>query len=195
MTKRTSSAKGVDNIPRRSPSAKRSDRIDELVTATIEELRESGYEAFTVRNAARRANVAPATAYTYFASKDHLIAEAFWRRMKTVEATWSRRSAPASRLEAVSREIAAIYADEPALAAAASRAFAAREPDVDRLRNQVTDLIREQLTLAMGDHADPRVVGTLVLVLMGAFQVASAGGMRYGEVAESVAAATELLVN
>jgi hypothetical protein len=27
--------------------------------------------------------VAPATAYTYFASKDHLVAEVFWRRLRT----------------------------------------------------------------------------------------------------------------
>ena len=36
----------------------------------------------TVRNVARRAGVAPATAYTYFASKDHLVAEVFWRRLR-----------------------------------------------------------------------------------------------------------------
>ena len=29
----------------------------------------------------RRAGVAPATAYTYFSSKSHLVAEVFWRRL------------------------------------------------------------------------------------------------------------------
>ena len=60
---------------RRGSAEGRSDRVDALVAATIAELRARGYDGLTVRNAARRAGVAPATAYTYFASKDHLVAE------------------------------------------------------------------------------------------------------------------------
>ena len=48
--------------------------------AAADEARERGYEGMTVRSVARRAGVAPATAYTYFASKDHLLAEVLWRR-------------------------------------------------------------------------------------------------------------------
>ncbi|MCA9208645.1 MAG: TetR family transcriptional regulator, partial [Planctomycetales bacterium] len=51
-----------------------------LVEAAVGELAASGYSALTVRNVAKRAGVAPATAYTYFASKEHLIAEVYWRR-------------------------------------------------------------------------------------------------------------------
>ena len=39
-----------------------------------------------MRSAAERAGVAPATAYTYFASKDHLLAEVLWRRMEALPA-------------------------------------------------------------------------------------------------------------
>ena len=40
-------------------------------------LRESSYADLTVRAVAARAKVAPATAYTYFSSKNHLIAEVY----------------------------------------------------------------------------------------------------------------------
>ena len=43
-----------------------------------------GYDGLTVRTVARRAGVAPATAYTYFASKDHLLAEVLWRRLQAL---------------------------------------------------------------------------------------------------------------
>ena len=66
----------------------------QLVRATGEEVEEVGYAGLTVRNVARRAGVAPATAYNYFSSKDHLLAEVLWRRMQAlppVEPTGSGR--------------------------------------------------------------------------------------------------------
>ncbi|MGV0803388.1 helix-turn-helix domain-containing protein, partial [Mycolicibacterium elephantis] len=46
-----------------------------VLAAGMEMLRESSYADLTVRGVAARAKVAPATAYTYFSSKNHLIAE------------------------------------------------------------------------------------------------------------------------
>ena len=69
-----------------------------LTEAAVAELIETGYAALTVRNVARRAGVAPATAYTYFASKEHLVAEVFWRRFSATEpAKADRRRFPAVR--------------------------------------------------------------------------------------------------
>ena len=48
-----------------------------LVDAALETLRGSSYAELTVRAVAARANVAPATAYTYFSSKNHLVAEVY----------------------------------------------------------------------------------------------------------------------
>ena len=56
----------------------------QLVRATGEEVEEVGYSGLTVRNVARRAGVAPATAYNYFSSKDHLLAEVLWRRIQAL---------------------------------------------------------------------------------------------------------------
>ena len=47
-------------------------------------LRESSYADLTVRAVAARAKVAPATAYTYFSSKNHLIAEVYLDLMQQV---------------------------------------------------------------------------------------------------------------
>ena len=58
--------------------------MDRIVEAAAIEARELGYEKMSVRGAARRAGVAPATAYTYFASKDHLLAEVLWRRLEAL---------------------------------------------------------------------------------------------------------------
>ena len=52
---------------------------------------------------AKRAGVAPATAYTYFASKEHLVAEVFWRRfVGQADRPIDRRRSPAARATATS---------------------------------------------------------------------------------------------
>src|SRR3546814_19203112 len=79
------SSSGASSTTTRTLSGRQSDRIAALVEATLAELRTHGYDGLTVRNAARRAGVAPATAYTYFGSKDHLVADVFWRRLDAVE--------------------------------------------------------------------------------------------------------------
>ena len=55
-----------------------------VLAAGVEMLRESSYADLTVRAVAARAKVAPATAYTYFSSKNHLIAEVYLDLMQQV---------------------------------------------------------------------------------------------------------------
>ena len=79
---------GSTSVPHSTESTRRrlSDRqaltVQKLVVAAVEELREQGYDGLTVRNVARRAGVAPATAYNYFTSREHLVTEVFWRRLR-----------------------------------------------------------------------------------------------------------------
>ena len=79
---------------RRRVTTKQAEVVQRLVDAAADEARERGYEGMTVRSASRRAGVAPATAYTYFASKDHLLAEVLWRRF---DALPDRRRQPGRR--------------------------------------------------------------------------------------------------
>ena len=60
--------------------------MERLVAAAAEEAEERPYADISVRTIAKRAGVAPATAYTYFSGKDHLLAEVLWRRTQVLAA-------------------------------------------------------------------------------------------------------------
>ena len=53
--------------------------MERLLAAAAEEAADRPYAEISVRTIAKRAGVAPATAYTYFSGKDHLLAEVLWR--------------------------------------------------------------------------------------------------------------------
>ena len=180
---------------RRGAAEKRSDRVDALVEATVAELRANGYEGLTVRNAARRAGVAPATAYTYFASKDHLVAEVFWRRLQTLEpAPVDGRHRARTRVSNALRELAWLIAAEPELAAASTTAILASDPDVRRLRNRIGAAFNAHLAAALGDDADPAVLRALNLALAGALLQAGMGYFSYADLADRMDEVAGLLL-
>jgi AcrR family transcriptional regulator len=152
----------------------RAERVDALVDAALVELRAGGYDDFTVRNAARRAGIAPATAYTYFSSKEHLVAEVCWRFLRTL-APPDPALAPAERLPAALEAVADLVASEPTVAAASMVAVLAPDPDVQRLRAEIADLVDRYFRAAMGDGADDAHVLTLNLALFGALHQVGAG--------------------
>lgn len=153
--------------------------------ATIAELRTHGYEGLTVRNAARRAKVAAATAYTYFGSKDHLVAEVFWRRLSALPPlTVDGRRTALSRVQGALRELALLVAAEPELAAASTTAILAQDPDVQRLRDRIGLAFNERLQQALGADADPAVLRALNLALAGALLQAGMGYFSYTELAD-----------
>ena len=66
---------------RRHLNGRQAETVDRVAAAAEDELRAVGFDGLTVRCVANRAGVSPATAYTYFSSKNHLVAEIFWRRL------------------------------------------------------------------------------------------------------------------
>jgi AcrR family transcriptional regulator len=170
---------------RRDLGSRQADRVDALVAATIAELRANGYDGLTVRNVAKRAGVAAATAYTYFGSKDHLVAEVFWRRLQALPTPRAdgRRSA-ASRVAGALRNLALLIAAEPELAAASTTAVLATDPDVERLRNRIGAAFNDRLAQALGADADPAVLRALNLALAGALLQAGMGYFSYTELAD-----------
>ena len=87
---------------RRRLSDKQAATVQRLTEAAVEQLRQHGYDGLTVRNVARAAGVAPATAYTYFTSREHLVTEVFWRRLQALpESRVDRRRSAAARVGAV----------------------------------------------------------------------------------------------
>lgn len=147
-----------------------------------------------MRNVARRAGVASATAYTHFASKDHLVAEVFWRMLEALPAAEvdRRRAAPA-RVAAAIADVAQLVTDEPTVAAAATTAMFANEPDVAQLRRRVGAAFRERFALALGDKADEATLDALDLAFSGALVRAGVGEIPYADVAPLMASVAEVL--
>ncbi|MFF0522633.1 TetR/AcrR family transcriptional regulator [Actinomadura nitritigenes] len=181
--------------PRRRLTPRQADTVRRLTDAAVEEVRDTGYEGLTVRNVARRAGVAPATAYTYFASKNHLITEVFWRRLSALPPVEAGEDPDvAGRVERVLREIALLVSDEPELAAACTTAMLGTDPDVRELRARVGVAIRTRLRDALGDHDDPAVLGALELAYSGALLHAGMGYTSYTRMADRLAEMARLIL-
>src|SRR6201988_2450858 len=138
---------------RRRLTAKQADTVDRLGRAALDLLSREGFAGLTVRRVAAEAGVGAATAYTYFSSKEHLVAEVFWRRLASSTAP-AGDGAPVERVIAVLRHIELLVADEAELAGAVTNALLGRDPDVEHLRDRIGREIRFRLVCAVGADAD-----------------------------------------
>jgi AcrR family transcriptional regulator len=180
---------------RRQLSAKQAATVQKLTVAAVEELREHGFDGLTVRNVARTAGVAPATAYTYFTSREHLVTEVFWRRLEGMpETAVDRRRNAAGRVAATMTDLALLVADEPELASACTAAMLANDPDVQLLRDRIGAEMHRRLSRALGDRADPAVLATLEFVISGALVHAGVGHMTYLDLPARLTQAVGLIV-
>ena len=186
---------GAHEPPRRRLTSRQARTVDRLCVAAIDEIRASGYDGLTVRNVARRAGVAPATAYTYFASKDHLVAEVFWRRLRTIEpASVDRRRSAAARAATALRELALLVVDEPELAAACTAALLAPDADVKHLRERIGAEVQQRLSAALGDSLTPPVLRALELAFTGAMVQAGTGHLAYTDLPDRLAEVAGLVL-
>ena len=181
---------------RRTLSARQAATVQKLTVAAVEQLREHGYDGLTVRNVARAAGVAPATAYTYFTSREHLVTEVFWRRLQALpETRVDRRRTATARVAATMSDLALLVADEPELAAACTVAMLATDPDVKLLRDRIGAEWRRRLLAALGENADPAVLSTLEFVVSGALLQAGMGHMTYLELPGHLTRAVEQVLD
>ena len=176
-------------------SDRQAQTVQKLVVAAVEELREQGFDGLTVRNVARRAGVAPATAYNYFTSREHLVTEVFWRRLRALPASRvDMRRAVAARVSATMTDLALLVADEPELASACTVAMLATDPDVKLLRDRIGVEWRRRLSLALGEQTDPAVLTTLEFAMSGAMVQAGMGHLEYEDLPERLDGAVRLVV-
>jgi AcrR family transcriptional regulator len=147
--------------PRRMLSARQASRLDRLLDAAGDELRDHGYEGLTVRAVAARCGVAAATAYTYFASKNHLVAEIFWRRLCALPEVEVDPASPEEAVVDVLQAIVTIGADDPAFGAASTVALLAPEPEVDALRGMIGVELTRRLESALGEASTPELLTDL----------------------------------
>ncbi len=185
----------LGEAPRRELTARQAAVVERLTNAAVHEIRGKGYEGLTVRNVAARARVAPATAYTYFASKDHLITEVFWRRLAALPApAFSGKRGASARVVEALRDVVLLVSKEPELAAACTTAMLAPDPDVRRLRDRIGAQIRHRIKAALGTDGDPAHLRALELVVSGAMLQAGMGHLSYAELPKRLEEFSRLLL-
>jgi AcrR family transcriptional regulator len=181
-------------VTRRELNPRQAETVERVAEAARQELRTVGFDGLTVRSVAGRAGVAPATAYTYFSSKNHLIAEIFWRQLRTRPKKESRLGTPLKRVIAVFEDLSEFLCAEPELAAATTTALLGSEPDVKALRVLVGVEINDRLSAALGEHPDAGVLDALSLAWSGAMVQAGMGHSTYEQLGRRLVAAARLIM-
>ncbi len=185
---------GTSEAARGRLTERQAETVTRLVSTARDVLREEGYDGLTVRNVAAAAGVAPATAYTYFASKDHLIAEVFWRDLATVPPVERTDAPPTHRVTAALAPVSLLLVDEPTIAAAVTTAMLGSDPEVKRVRDRIGATLGARMTDALGDDADTDTVLALGLLFSGAMLQAGMGNLAYTDLPAVVARTTALLL-
>ncbi len=178
----------MSSAARRELNSRQAETVERLLAAGAEELRAVGSETLTIRTVAGRAGVSSATAYTYFASKNHLFAELFWRALLTDPQPEPVGTTAVERVCSVTRHLTAMLAASPELAAGATSALLGTDSDVERLRLRIGSEFVSRFRAAVGVVAAPAdaddVVETLALAFSGALLQAGMGLMTYTEMGE-----------
>lgn len=179
----------MTSAPRRGLKPRQAETVQRLLDAGAALLEELGPEALTVRQVAVRAGVSPATAYTYFSSKSHLVAELFWRRLVAdAEEHTPRGRTPVERVQAVTRHLTDLLEHAPHLAAAVTAALLGTDPDVERLRLRIGGEFVRRFEAALDGGPDgaarEAVVDTLVLAFSGALLQAGMGVITYADLGD-----------
>jgi AcrR family transcriptional regulator len=164
---------------RRHLSERQAEAVERLVVAAAEEVEVVDYGDISVRSIAKRAGVAPATAYTYFSSKDHLLAEVLWRRMQSAPALVDLSLPLPERVADAVRTMGFGAMDNPAVVAACTTAMLGEGPDVKEVRARIGAEIARRLDAAMGPDTDPAVLGVLQITYTGAILSAGMGHLRF----------------
>lgn len=180
--------------PRRHLSERQAEVVDRLVAAAADEVEDKDYGAITVRSIAKRAGVAPATAYTYFSSKDHLLAEVLWRRMRALPAPAVEPGRPvAERVADAVLGMGLGTVDSPAVVAACTTALLGTGLDVKRVREHIGTEIHRRLQAALGPDPEPAVLRVLEVTYIGAMLSAGMGHIEFAELPGRLAEAATLL--
>lgn len=182
---------------RRRLSAQQAETVAKLTDAAVEVLNAEGFDGLTVRAVAKRAGVAPATAYTYFSSKSHLVAEVFWRRLAEGIPEGDMALSPEDRVAEILRNVSLVVAGEGQLGGAVTVALLGTDPDVEHLRLRIGGFIRTRLAQALEvdvEHPGP-VVDALEMLYAGGLVHAGMGHLSYEQTSERLVAAARLILS
>jgi AcrR family transcriptional regulator len=166
--------------------------MERLVAAAAEEAEERPYADVSVRTIAKRAGLAPATAYTYFSGKDHLLAEVLWRRMQASPSLVDLTLPLPERVADTVRTMGFGAMGSPAVAVCTT-ALLGDGPDVKRVRSRLGAEIMRRLESALGGGEDPAVLDVLQVTYTGALLSAGMGHLAFDAVPTLMAEATALM--
>ena len=179
---------------RRHLSERQAEAMERLLAAAAEEAEERPYAEISVRTIAKRAGVAPATAYTYFSGKDHLLAEVLWRRVQASPHLIDLSLSLPERVADTARTMGFASMGSAAVAACTT-ALLGDGPDVKHVRARLGAEIGRRLAAALGDGADPAVLRVLVVTYTGALLSAGMGHLAFDAVPSLLAEATALMTS
>ncbi|MBJ7479673.1 TetR/AcrR family transcriptional regulator [Rhodococcus erythropolis] len=179
---------------RRRLTGKQAETVARLAEATVKVLREQEFSGLTVRSVAAEAGVGTATAYTYFASKEHLVAEVFWRRLQNSSAPDGSGLDRTAHVLSVLRNIALLLADEPEVSAAVTNALLGSDPEVEHLRGRIGLEIHQRLASALDPDGEPEVLEALEMLYAGALLRAGIGYGTYAQIAGRLEASALLIL-
>jgi len=180
---------------RRQLNARQAETVSKLVAAARDELKDVGFTEMTIRTVAARAEVAAATAYTYFSSKNHLVAEIFWRTLSERPRLVSRKNSPFARVVDVFNDLADLVAGDPELSAAVTMALLNEDPDVKHLRILIGSEINDRIADALGESQAADVLDALNLAWNGAMLQVGMGHAAAEAMGDRLARVTRLLMS
>lgn len=182
--------------PRRGLNARQSATVEKIFDAAEEFLTDHGYEELTLRLVAAGAGVSSATVYTYFSSKNHLVAGVFCRYVLQAGAPEVTGDV-VERVQQVVRHFGATIAAAPTLASAATRSLLASEDDVAELRLALGVHWSTIFHRALGEASTPELNEALLLAFSGALLHAGMDALSYDDLGDhlSQAVATVLRGN
>jgi AcrR family transcriptional regulator len=184
----------VTELAARRRNRRQEDTIRKILDAAVELLHHSSYSDLTMRSVAAKAGVAPATAYTYFSSKNALIAEVYLRRVQNVRLFTDVNQTTQQRVAAQLHELALLVADEPEVAAATTTALMGDEPEVRQVRDKIGLEVRRRISAALGPGSWPEVLATLEMVFYGALVQAGSGSTSYYQMADRLDSVIALIM-
>ncbi|MPY98101.1 MAG: TetR family transcriptional regulator [Actinophytocola sp.] len=164
---------------RRIVGGRRADTVQRLLDAALEEIRAVEYTDLSVRSVARRADVSPATAYTYFSSKDHLVSSVVWRDIQEATSSFTDDTG----LHEMVRRITDVFKDEPELSRACTSALLGDDPEVARLRDQIGTELATSLTRSLGS-LPPTAANSVTMAFVGGLVLSGMGYFPFDEVAD-----------
>ena len=183
---------GSERSERRHLTERQAEVMERLAVAATAEAEERSYGEISVRSIAKRAGVAPATAYTYFSGKDHLLALVLWRAVESSPQLLDLTLPAPERVAELVRTMG-FSALGPGAVAAGTTALLTDGPDARQVRARLGDEIDRRLAAALSHEVSPSVRSILVLTYTGALISAGMGHLSFEAVPTLMAQATELV--